>query len=181
MALPGPIPEERHDWQTIKTLLPYLWAWKGRVVFALSCLLLAKLTTVGGAAGVQGHHRHLHAARHRKRMEQAVLLVPLGLLAAYGALRFATVLFTELREIFFARVTQRAVRTITLQVFEHLHSLSAALPPRPPDRRPDARHRARHALDRFADQLHAVFDPADPGRDSLVLGILASATTRISR
>jgi ABC-type bacteriocin/lantibiotic exporter with double-glycine peptidase domain len=53
-----------------------------------------------------------------------VLLVPLGLLAAYGALRFSTVLFTELREIFFARVTQRAVRTITLQVFEHLHSLS---------------------------------------------------------
>jgi hypothetical protein len=35
MALPGPIPEERHDWQTIKTLLPYLWAWKWRVVFAL--------------------------------------------------------------------------------------------------------------------------------------------------
>jgi ATP-binding cassette subfamily B protein len=58
------------------------------------------------------------------KMEQAVLLVPLGLLAAYGALRFSTVLFTELREIFFARVTQRAVRTITLQVFEHLHSLS---------------------------------------------------------
>jgi hypothetical protein len=48
------------------------------------------------------------------------------LLAAYGALRFSTVLFTELREIFFARVTQRAVRTITLQVFEHLHALSCA-------------------------------------------------------
>jgi hypothetical protein len=46
MALPGPIPEERHDWQTIKTLLPYLWAWKGRVVFALTCLLLAKVTSV---------------------------------------------------------------------------------------------------------------------------------------
>jgi len=58
------------------------------------------------------------------KLQQAALLVPLGLLAAYGALRFATVLFTELREIFFARVTQRAVRTITLQVFEHLHSLS---------------------------------------------------------
>jgi hypothetical protein len=116
------------------------------------------------------------------KLEQAVLLVPLGLLAAYGALRFSTVLFTELREIFFARVTQRAVRTITLQVFEHLHSLSLALPPRPPDRRPDARHRTRHALDRLADQLHAVFDPADAGRDRCwCWASSASATTRISR
>ena len=46
MVLPGPIPDSRHDWETIKTLLPYLWAWKGRVVFALACLLLAKLTNV---------------------------------------------------------------------------------------------------------------------------------------
>jgi hypothetical protein len=113
------------------------------------------------------------------KLQQAVLLVPLGLLAAYGALRFSTVLFTELREIFFARVTQRAVRTITLQVFEHLHAL-AALPPRAPDRRPDARHRTRHALDRLADQLHAVFHPADAGRNRLVLGILGAATTRTS-
>ena len=56
--------------------------------------------------------------------EQALLLVPIGLLAAYGALRFSTSMFTELREILFAKVTQRAVRTIALQVFEHLHALS---------------------------------------------------------
>ena len=122
MALPGPVPESRHDWQTIKTLLPYLWQWKWRVVLALSCLLAAKLTSVAvplvfkdiiDAFTLPG-----------TKLQQAILLVPLGLLAAYGALRFSTVLFTELREIFFARVTQRAVRTITLQVFEHLHSLS---------------------------------------------------------
>src|SRR5262245_2100358 len=41
-ALPAPLPAERRDWATIKTLLPYLWAWKGRVIFALACLLLAK-------------------------------------------------------------------------------------------------------------------------------------------
>jgi len=123
MALPGPIPDSRHDWQTIRTLLPYLWAWKGRVVFALSCLLLAKLANVAVPL-VFKDIIDTFTQPAANRMEQALLLVPLGLLAAYGALRFSTALFTELREIFFARVTQRAVRTITLQVFEHLHSLS---------------------------------------------------------
>jgi ATP-binding cassette subfamily B protein len=46
------------------------------------------------------------------------------LIAVYGVLRFSVSLFTELRELLFARVTQRAVRTIALQVFEHLHALS---------------------------------------------------------
>src|SRR6185369_11122043 len=55
---------------------------------------------------------------------QQILLVPLGLLAAYGVLRFSTSMFTELREIVFARVTQQAVRAIALKVFEHLHALS---------------------------------------------------------
>ena len=123
MALPGPIPDTRHDWQTIKTLLPYLWAWKGRVVFALCCLLLAKLTNVAVPL-VFKDIIDTFTLPGASKLEQAVLLVPLGLLAAYGALRFSTALFTELREIFFARVTQRAVRTITLQVFEHLHALS---------------------------------------------------------
>jgi ABC-type transport system involved in Fe-S cluster assembly fused permease/ATPase subunit len=123
MALPGPIPETRHDWETIKTLLPYLWAWKGRVVIALSCLLLAKLTSVGVPL-VFKDIIDTFTQPGVGKLQQAALLVPLGLLAAYGALRFSTVLFTELREIFFARVTQRAVRTITLQVFEHLHALS---------------------------------------------------------
>ncbi len=123
MALPGPVPETRHDWQTIKTLLPYLWAWKGRVVLALLFLLLAKLANVA-VPMVFKDIIDTFTLPGAGKLEQAVLLVPLGLLAAYGALRFSTVLFTELREMFFARVTQRAVRTITLQVFEHLHALS---------------------------------------------------------
>ncbi len=123
MALPGPQPETRHDWQTVRTLLPYLWEWRGRVLFALACLLLAKLANVA-VPMVFKDIIDSFTLPGADRLRQAVLLVPLGLLAAYGALRFSTVLFTELREIFFARVTQRAVRTITLQVFEHLHSLS---------------------------------------------------------
>jgi ABC-type transport system involved in Fe-S cluster assembly fused permease/ATPase subunit len=119
MALPGPDLSTRHDWETIKTLLPYLWQWKGRVMFALACLLAAKLTNVA----VPLVFKDIIDAFTLPK-EQALMLVPLGLLAAYGSLRFSTALFTELREIFFAKVTQRAVRTIAIQVFEHLHALS---------------------------------------------------------
>jgi ATP-binding cassette subfamily B protein len=64
------------------------------------------------------------AAMQKSALEAAPLLVPLGLLAAYGALRFSTSLLTEVREIVFSRVTQQAVRRISLQVFRHLHALS---------------------------------------------------------
>ncbi|MFZ3036226.1 MAG: ABC transporter ATP-binding protein/permease [Rugosibacter sp.] len=119
IALPVPATGTRHDWQTIKTLLPYLWAWKARVIFALGCLLIAKLANIAVPLVFKDIIDSFTLPR-----EQAFLLVPVGLLAAYGALRFSTALFTELREILFARVTQQAVRTIALQVFEHLHALS---------------------------------------------------------
>ena len=118
-ALPGPQPTERHDWQTIATLLPYLWNFKWRVVFALTCLIAAKMTNVGVPLVFKGIVDSLSLPTG-----QSLLLVPLGLLGAYAALRFSTTVFTELRELVFARVTQRAVRNIALQVFEHLHSLS---------------------------------------------------------
>lgn len=119
MALPGPDLAERRDWQTIKSLLPYLWQWKWRVIFALSCLIAAKIGNVAVPMVFKDIVDALSAPG-----ERALLLVPLGLLGAYGLLRFSTALFTELREIIFARVTQRAQRTIALQVFEHLHALS---------------------------------------------------------
>ena len=118
-ALPGPALKDRHDWQTIRTLIPYLWAWKGRVIFALVCLIGAKLANVGVPLVFKGIIDTLGMPAERTAM-----LVPLGLLAAYGALRFSTSLFTELRELLFARVTQQAVHAIALQVFEHLHALS---------------------------------------------------------
>jgi ATP-binding cassette subfamily B protein len=122
-ALPGPDLATRHDWQTLKSLLPYLWAWKGRVIFALACLITAKLTNIAVPLVFKDIIDSFTLPGMNKT-QQAMLLVPVGLLAAYGALRFSTALFTELREILFARVTQQAVRTIALQVFEHLHALS---------------------------------------------------------
>jgi ATP-binding cassette, subfamily B, heavy metal transporter len=52
------------------------------------------------------------------------LVVPVSLLVAYGLLRLSTSLFTELRELVFAKATEGATRHIALQVFEHLHALS---------------------------------------------------------
>jgi len=118
-TLPGPLLAEPKAWQTIKSLLPYLLAWKGRVAIALTCLICAKLTNVA----VPLIFKDIIDALGMPA-DKAMLLVPLGLVGAYGVLRFSTSLFTELRELLFARVTQRAVRTISLQVFEHLHALS---------------------------------------------------------
>ena len=118
-ALPAPEARERRDWETLKTLLPYLMEWKWRVFLALGFLIAAKLANVAVPLVFK---RIIDA--FTLPQAQAYLLVPLGLLGAYGALRFSTAMFTELREIVFAKVTQRAQRTIALQVFGHLHALS---------------------------------------------------------
>ncbi|MEW5782227.1 MAG: ABCB family ABC transporter ATP-binding protein/permease [Pseudomonadota bacterium] len=120
LALPAPPPAERHDWQTIKTLFPYLWQWRGRVLLALACLVGAKLANVA----VPIVFKQIVDGFTSTAPAHAFLIAPLGLIAAYGVLRFGVSLFTELRELLFIRVTQRAVRTIALQVFEHLHALS---------------------------------------------------------
>ncbi|WP_019919601.1 ABCB family ABC transporter ATP-binding protein/permease [Methyloversatilis discipulorum] len=116
----------RRDSETIRNLLPYLWAYKWRVLIALACLVLAKGSNVAVPLVFKQVIDALApaAASSRAALEAAPLLVPLGLLAAYGALRFSTSMLTELREIVFSRVTQQAVRRISLQVFRHLHALS---------------------------------------------------------
>ncbi len=116
----------RRDSETIRNLLPYLWAYKWRVLIALACLVLAKGSNVAVPLVFKQIIDALApaATQSRAALEAAPLLVPLGLLAAYGALRFSTSMLTELREIVFSRVTQQAVRRISLQVFRHLHALS---------------------------------------------------------
>lgn len=112
---------ERNDWKALKTLLPYLWAYKGRVLFALACLVAAKLTTVSVPILLKDIVDGLSPAT---RAASGVLLVPIALIVAYGVLRLSTSLFTELREFFFVKVTQAATRTLALKTFRHLHSLS---------------------------------------------------------
>jgi ATP-binding cassette subfamily B protein len=111
----------RNDWATLRTLFPYLWVYKWRVLAALACLVGAKMANVGVPLVLKKLIDHLTISPSHP---QALLVLPVAALVAYGALRFATTLFTELREFLFARVTQRAVRTIALKVFRHLHALS---------------------------------------------------------
>jgi ATP-binding cassette subfamily B protein len=112
---------QRNDWATIGTLLPYLWVYKWRVLAALLCLIGAKMANIGVPLVLK---KIVDQLSIDPANPQALLVLPLGALVAYGALRFSTTLFTELREFLFARVTQRAVRTIALRVFRHLHALS---------------------------------------------------------
>jgi len=112
-----PKPVRRNDWTTIRTLLPYLWEFKGRVVLALIFLTTAKVANLGVPLTLKQIVDTLDA-------KQAVLVLPLALLAAYGLLRAANTLFAELRDVVFVRVTKRAIRRVALQVFRHLHALS---------------------------------------------------------
>jgi ABC-type transport system involved in Fe-S cluster assembly fused permease/ATPase subunit len=111
----------RNDWATLRTLFPYLWVYKWRVMAALAALIGAKMANVGVPLVLK---RLIDALAIDPKDPHALLVLPLGALIAYGLLRLSTTVFTELREFLFARVTQRAVRTIALRVFRHLHALS---------------------------------------------------------
>ena len=116
--LPG-----REDWATIQTLLPYLWPKneidvKARVLAALLCLGISKLATV------------LVPVFYKEAVDlistdgNFLLTSLIWILIAYGTVRVAQQGFAELREFFFARVGQRAIRKVALKTFRHLHALS---------------------------------------------------------
>ncbi|WP_350295353.1 ABC transporter ATP-binding protein/permease [Limnohabitans sp. Rim8] len=112
---------ERSDSSTLQRLLPYLWAYKWRVVFALGFMVGAKLANVSVPLLLKDL---IDSMTLKPGDPVAVLVVPAALLLAYGALRLTTSAFTELRELVFAKATQGAARSIALQTFEHLHALS---------------------------------------------------------
>ncbi len=111
------------DWKTIKTLMPYLWPeneWgiKARVLIALTCLALAKIATVMVPVFYKD------AVDLISQDQKFVISALFGILIAYAIARIAQQGFAELREFFFARVGQRAIRKVALKTFRHLHSLS---------------------------------------------------------
>ncbi|MFP6778301.1 MAG: ABC transporter transmembrane domain-containing protein, partial [Alphaproteobacteria bacterium] len=107
---------------TIRTLLPYLWQrsfeMRGRVVLAMMLLVLAKV------ANVYVPILYKQAIDILGANQATLVVVPIAILIAYGILRIATVAFGELRDAVFAKVAERAIRTVSLRVFEHLHRLS---------------------------------------------------------
>jgi ATP-binding cassette subfamily B protein len=107
----------RNDWKTIRSLLPYLWEFKGRVTAALMLLIMAKVANVAVPLVL----KEIVDALDRPR---ALMVLPVLLLVGYGVLRLCSTLFGELRDAVFAKVTQRAIRRVAIKVFSHLHALS---------------------------------------------------------
>ncbi len=113
----------RDDWNTIRKLLPYLWppgetGLRARVVVAMAFLAAAK----GINVGVPILYKHAVDALTAK--PGMMVAVPVMIMLAYGLARTLAGAFSELRDIAFAKVGQRAIRAVGLQVFRHLHGLA---------------------------------------------------------
>lgn len=116
-------PARRSHLRTIRTLLPYLWPrgsleMRGRVVLAVLLLVGAKV------ANIYVPILYKEAVDILSDDAAVAIIVPVAILLAYGALRVLTVAFGELRDAVFAKVAERAIRTVALRVFDHLHRLS---------------------------------------------------------
>ena len=107
----------RNDWGTIRSLLPYLWEFKKRVLLALVLLVMAKLASVAVPL-------LLKEVVDALDQPQDILVLPVLFVVGYGVLRLCSTLFGEIRDAIFAKVTQRAIRRVAIQVFGHLHALS---------------------------------------------------------
>ncbi|MFW5425708.1 MAG: ABCB family ABC transporter ATP-binding protein/permease [Methylophagaceae bacterium] len=110
--------KNNQDWRAIRSLLPYIWQFKGRVMVALGLLTLAKIANVGIPLALKG------AVDALDPQLQEFIYLPVAMLVTYGLLRFASSLFSELRDALFAKVIFRSVRRISGKIFEHLHNLS---------------------------------------------------------
>ncbi|CAA7624382.1 ABC transporter ATP-binding protein/permease [Magnetospirillum sp. UT-4] len=118
----------RHDWKTLRTLAPYLWprdapGLRLRVVLALAFLAAAKGINV---VVPLLYKQAVDALGGQPGLAEAgvAVAVPVAVLLAYGLARVSSSAFAELRDVAFARVGQRAIRTVGLQVFRHLHRLA---------------------------------------------------------
>ncbi len=117
-AMSGDVVARPINWSVLRTLFPYLLEFRGRIALAVICLVLAKLASVV----LPFILKHIVDVLDADGAD-ALILLPLGLLLAYGLVRFSNVLFGELRDTLFGRVTERAMRRVGLTVFRHLHAL----------------------------------------------------------
>ncbi|NUS38193.1 MAG: ABC transporter ATP-binding protein/permease [Lysobacter sp.] len=111
----------RGDWQVLRDLAPYLRPFWGRIALALAMVVVGKFANLAVPMLLKRLVDGLGGAQAAGKL---ALAMPVGLLLAYGASRLAVTLFTELRQVVFARVMARVSRKVTLQVFRHLHALS---------------------------------------------------------
>jgi ATP-binding cassette subfamily B protein len=109
---------DRRDRHNLRAMLPYLWEFRGRAALALGCLVLAKFANVGVPLVLK------EIVDAFEGVEAQMLVLPVSLLLAYGALKLSGSLFNELRDVIFARVRFRAMRRLSTRVLSHLHRLS---------------------------------------------------------
>ena len=107
-APPTPPGAPRSDWGTLAKLLPYLWRYRWRVGIALGFLVLAKVANVGVPLLLKNL---VDSLSFKPGDPSALLVVPVGIVVAYGALRLSTSFFTELRELIFAKATEGTARS----------------------------------------------------------------------
>ena len=112
------IHNDRRDWHNLRSMVPFLWEFRGRAALALGCLVLAKFANVGVPLVLKDIVDAFENA------EAQMLVLPVSLLLAYGVLKLAGSLFNELRDVIFARVRYRAMRRLSTRVLDHLHKLS---------------------------------------------------------
>jgi ABC-type multidrug transport system fused ATPase/permease subunit len=117
--------EPKLNMSVVKLLLPYLLEYKARIALALVCLVVAKLASVGLPFILKDIVDILSTSKDGLSSADplSLVIVPFGLVIAYGVLRFLNVIIGEIRDTLFGRVTERAIRRIGLSVFEHLHAL----------------------------------------------------------
>jgi ATP-binding cassette subfamily B protein len=106
------------NWRVLALIWPYLTEFRVRIILGFICLLLTKLASVYLPFILKDIVDSLSQPQGGD-----YILVVLGIVAAYGMVRFANVLFGEIRDTLFGRVTERAIRRIALNVFRHLHQL----------------------------------------------------------
>ncbi|MBA6390587.1 ABC transporter ATP-binding protein/permease [Colwellia sp. BRX10-3] len=106
------------NWRVVKLLMPYLFEFKTRIFLALACLVLTKIASVYLPFILKDIVDVLD-----NQQENRIYLVPFALVGAYGLARLTIVIFAEIRDTLFGRVTERAIRRIGLKVFQHLHKL----------------------------------------------------------
>jgi len=112
------IHSNRRDLQNLRAILPYLYEYRGRALLALACLVLSKVANVGIPVTLKAIVDTLEGQK------ELLLVLPVTLLLAYGALRLSSSLFNELRDSIFAKVRYRAMRNLSTRVLSHLHDLS---------------------------------------------------------
>ncbi len=108
----------RNDWYNIRQMMPFVWAYKGRVLLALGCLVISKLAMVGIPVVLK------YIVDILDTDVGQIATLPIVFLLAYGVLRFINSGFNELRDVIFARVRYHAMNSLSVTTLTHLHNLS---------------------------------------------------------